>query len=147
MQDRGMYRNEITHKDKDSNFGKNSFSLATLSRLFLLKSMAKRVSQCGSKGCTSVITSTRRSWATPKEHSVRNVAFPPVNFIDRVECDCEKDRRGLVRPFGLDLNMPCRFVKGCIPSAGTLPELDFDGDSSSYAVKTCHQKEAYLHHS
>ena len=124
-------KHHYTHKAKVSILGKNSLSLATLSRSFLPRSIDERFSQCGSKGCTSVITSTKRSWATPKEHSVRNVAFPPVNFIDRMECDCDNDRRGLARPLELCIVMFCRLTKGFTPSAVALPEVDFDGDSSS----------------
>lgn len=86
-----------THRVSESNRGKNSLSLATLSKFFPLRSTAANWSQYGSKGCTSVITCTRRSWATPKEHSVRNVAFLPPALDDRPDKDPENIRRDISR--------------------------------------------------
>ena len=86
------------------------------------------------------MTSTSRSWATPKEHSVKNVAFalPPANLNDRAECVCESDRRDLPRAPPLlsheAVLLFCRLDKGWIPFGCGLPELPFDGDSVSYAI-------------
>lgn len=68
-------KQKTTYKRSKSRFGRNSFSRATLSIFLPDKSTEFNDSQCGSNGCISVITCTNRSWATPKEHSVRNVAL------------------------------------------------------------------------
>lgn len=125
-----------------SNFGRNSFSLAALSTFRPERSIELSPSQCGSNGCTSVITCTSRSCATAKEHSVRNVAFAralafgvargPREFGMRTVCDREAERREtLLAP---DLSKWERCERGC---NAWRPELwlPLDGDSSSKPAK------------
>jgi hypothetical protein len=99
-------------------------------------------SQWGSNGCTSVITSTSLSCATPNEHSVRKV---PLAFAKLLPGDAdgrwlyvrEKTRRG-EESFELPataLLLPLlgwrRALRGCRAS-GRPPELlTLDGESSS----------------
>ena len=129
----------MTHNVNESNLGRNSFSLATLSMLCPDKSMDVRSSQYGSNGCTSVMTWTRRSWATPNEHSVRNVALAFLAAVVGVfECGrentlLETSRLGLVLAL-----LGLRALSGCSSSVGGRPDvLAFEGDSSS---KACPQQ-------
>lgn len=125
----------ITHSVNESNWGKNSFSLAILSMFCADKSIDVKSSQYGSKGCTSVMTWTRRSWATPNEHSVRNVAsvFLAAEMgafsCGRENTLLETSRLGLVLAL-----FALRALSGCSSSVGGRPELlAFEGELSSRA--------------
>ena len=86
-------RRRTTHKESKSSLGRNSLSRAVLSKLRFERSMEVSSSQYGSNGCTSVITCTNRSCATPKLHSVRNVALPPARLRLGVDWDAAETRR------------------------------------------------------
>lgn len=92
-------------------------------------------SQYGSKGCTSVMTCTRRPWATSKLHSVRKVAFAVlaplgVNGWDGRE-DTRRDTWRVDPPADAGPVLGRRGCEGCISSGTRDTLLAFDGESSS----------------
>lgn len=78
---------------------------------------------------------------TPKEHSVRKVAFRAASLDDLAEWDCEKVRRDISRLLTL-LAEPSGLLapSGCSSSAACRPELPLDGESSSYAGVPMYQR-------
>lgn len=82
------------------------------------------------------MTCTKRSCVTPKEHSVRKVAFPLVPFEGPTDPEREKtllDNSRLGLPTTALVLLGFRGFKGCISWFRGLPELALEGDSSSNA--------------
>lgn len=82
------------------------------------------------------MTWTKRSCATPNEHSVKKVAFPLVPFEGPIDPDREKtllDNSRLGLPTTALVLLGFRGLKGCNSLLRGRPELALEGESSSNA--------------